>query len=60
VRWQTPHRPIGFRRLLRIRTVAQFESANYRRFQATVRPDAANWKANCRCSGAVIYFVFSL
>jgi len=39
---QTPHRPIGFRRLLRIRTVAQFGNANLRRFRATVRPDAAN------------------
>ena len=45
-----PARPIGFRRLLRARTVAQFESANYRRLQATVRPDAADFQANCRCS----------
>jgi hypothetical protein len=26
----------------RIRTVAQFESANYQRFPATVRPEADN------------------
>jgi len=35
----------------RIRTVAQFEIANYKRFPATVRPEADKRKANCRCSG---------
>jgi len=44
----------------RIRTVAQFERRNYRRFPATVRPEADNWKANCRCSGVKINFVFNL
>jgi hypothetical protein len=53
----TPRRPIGFPRLLRIRTLAQFVSADAQRLTASVRSDAARRKANCRRSEALINFV---
>ncbi|MDI3536086.1 MAG: hypothetical protein PWP16_1509 [Eubacteriaceae bacterium] len=56
---QTPHQPIEFRSLLRYRTVAILGMAKYQLFCATVRPDADKRKANCRCSGVQINFVFS-